>query len=485
MFGLGDRLSSKTFQIPWLSRLIFSLVVLSWMMSSSFDTATIYTSTFLLSFVILSVYAYVRFMKLQVRPECISLPSEGTDCTPTLPRPPPLPDPPSKQSKSKVIIQQHKALLSKIRYQQQLHRLQRRRQGIEQRKHRLEALTCQLWCKATYLPIATLGACWFLVDSGLLWQIFGIIGCSKLCFTWWSATTTIVLKSLDSISGRERSLPVDKVALCSVLLPTVSSMIILAWILLLAICKSVLMWIIDFIIVAALSCISWSAGVPPWQLLLMSGYSLHHTAMSWTRARGKPFNLAIFCGLASEGVSSIIAEKVDFMPEGVLPTIASTSTHFKDVLVLWVPLFVVLVLWCPSLDKLFRFISEDVPAAFRESLHPDTASDLAHDVEEILQQQHTEWSTDAEAVHPTNPIHLPIPAVTPPPTYKSTHSFVSPCLKALFLTSMALIFSEPTNATPTTTTAKSVYQATSVAPSVSPFNKGIFKHDRLSWRERH
>jgi hypothetical protein len=124
------------------------------MMSSSFDATTIYTSTSaILCLILLSVYAYVRFTKLQVRPECISLRSEGTDCATTLPRPPPLPDPPRKQSKSKALLRKHKILLNELRYQQQLRRLQRRQDGIAQKNRLSDVASCQQWCKMVYLPV--------------------------------------------------------------------------------------------------------------------------------------------------------------------------------------------------------------------------------------------------------------------------------------------------------------------------------------------
>jgi hypothetical protein len=133
-------------------------------MSPCLNVSTIYIYTSVLSialpFIIISVYAYVRFIKLQVRPECISLHSEGTDCAPPLPRPPPKPDPPSKQSASKALLLQHKALLAELCYQQQLRRLHRRQRGMEIRQHSLDVSDCKLWCQLVYLPLAILGLCW-------------------------------------------------------------------------------------------------------------------------------------------------------------------------------------------------------------------------------------------------------------------------------------------------------------------------------------
>jgi hypothetical protein len=198
----------------------------------------------------------------------------------------------------------------------------------------------------------------------------------------------------------------------------------------------------EFVILAVLGSASWSSGVPHWQLLLILGYGFQVTACSLQRAINKPFNLAIFCSLASEGVVQALTG-VNASSEGVFE-VSARSQVLLGTITWWIPLLFMLVLWCPSLDKLYKFISIDIPTAINESLSSGGASSFVQDINNnIMQQQDCDWTPDSDEYHPTSSSPPPVPSTLPPPSRA-----LRPRIKQLLLTTLTILFIEPTNAYP-------------------------------------
>jgi hypothetical protein len=328
-----------------------------------------------------------------------------------------------------------------------------------------------------YLPVLLLGIGRYLVGFSLLWQLVGILSCSYLLPLWWSATATIIWRSLDPASGLERSCPVNKVALCGAIIPKLGMLVCWAWYLMLAFCRHMFLVSMEFVVLAVLGCASWSSGVPNWQLLLMLGYGFQVTACSLQRALHKPFNLAFFCSLASEGVVQAL-KRADESSEGML-AVSARSPFLNSTLTWWIPLLFVLVLWCPSLDKVYSFVNVDIPAAIKESLSSDGASTFVQDINNIMQQQDFDWTPTSEDYHPTSSPPPPVPSTLPPPSRA-----LRPRIKKLLLTTLTILFVEPTTAYPTS--SPTTYQAISSSPTIrqSPFASANFVSDSLPWRER-
>jgi hypothetical protein len=210
---------------------------------------------------------------------------------------------------------------------------------------------------------------------------------------------------------------------------------------------------------------------------------------------GKPFNLAVFCGLVSEGVNTV-SEGVIAVSEGVFSVsegVSSGSVHSTfansisyNMLCWWIPLLVLLLVWLPPLDKTYAFFIVDVPSAIRETFSSDDASSLAKDVDDILRAQHEDWSPESEDFHPTSPPPPPPPSVLPPPTPHKTYcSLLRSRTSRLLLTLLALPFAKPTTAS-TPPSPSPILQAISTAPSIakSPFTKARFTPEGLPWRVR-